>query len=79
MRGMHWFYAISFNNKFSNLFFKWSVISIFTIFVISREIALHIPLFISGIIHEVRVRIRGLEMLVFRKILCTYLMDGSSF
>ena len=25
----------------------------------------------------VRVRIRGLEMLVFRKILLTYLMDGS--
>ena len=25
---------------------------------------------------QVRVRIRGLEMLVFRKILRTYLMDG---
>ena len=51
IRGMHWFYAISFNNRLSNLFFKWSVISIFTIFVISREIALYIPLFISGVIH----------------------------
>ena len=29
-----------------------------------------------GVIYRVSVRIRRLEMLVFRKILCAYLMDG---
>ena len=37
---------------------------------ISRKTNILTPCYV-----DVRVRIRGLEMLVFRKILCTYLMD----